>query len=41
MTQDGEYVKIYKKTNQNSPGLGRQAAAIRLDKGQSVKEIQR
>ncbi len=38
MIQDGEYVKIL-VTPKSENESGRQVAAIRLDKGQSVREI--
>lgn len=38
MTQNGEYVMIFKRSN-NQSVKDNQVAAIRLDKGQSVKEI--
>jgi hypothetical protein len=38
MKQNGEYVTIYRRSP-NTSVLDDQVAAIRLDKGQSVKEI--
>jgi hypothetical protein len=38
MTQEGEYVKIFRNSNIPSK-RDEQVGAIRLDKGQSVKQI--
>jgi hypothetical protein len=38
MTQNGQYVMIYRKS-QNTSKTEEQVAAIHLDKGQSVKEV--
>jgi hypothetical protein len=38
MKQNGEYVTIFNR-NQNTSMADNQVAAIRLDKGQSVKQI--
>jgi hypothetical protein len=38
MVQDGEYVQIFKNPA-NEMSVGMQVAAIRLDKGQSVREL--